>query len=183
MREEWVDVPEFEGIYHVSSHGNVRRASSGPHTRPGKVLKPTQSIGSGGYYRISLYNNGAKRIVFIHRLVLLAFVGPRPDDKECLHIDGNKLNNRLDNLRYGTHRENMQDRIRHGRRFQPDNRGERCGAAKLKNADIHAIRYLLHHGIHPSGRRLFQREIAGMFGVERKVISDIKNGKTWRSVV
>lgn len=51
----------------------------------------------------------------IHGLVLAAFDGPRPDDLETRHLDGNPTNNRLSNLIYGTGTENQLDRVRHGR--------------------------------------------------------------------
>jgi hypothetical protein len=51
---------------------------------------------------------------FVHRLVLEAFVGPCPEGMECRHLDGDPANNRLENLRWGTHRENAADQVRHG---------------------------------------------------------------------
>lgn len=52
---------------------------------------------------------------YIHRLVLEAFVGPCPDGMEALHSDGNKTNNNVDNLRWGTPSENNRDIVKHGR--------------------------------------------------------------------
>lgn len=52
---------------------------------------------------------------YIHLLVLEAFAGSRPDGMEALHIDGNKINNNTDNLRWGTSSENNRDIVRHGR--------------------------------------------------------------------
>jgi len=70
----------------------------------------------------------------------------------------------------------MTDKMRHGNHFQPDNNGEKCGAAKSTNLDIPVIRQLLKLGTRT------QQEIAVMFGVQRKVISDIKVGRTRRCV-
>jgi hypothetical protein len=52
---------------------------------------------------------------YVHSLVAEAFIGPRPIGLEVRHLDGDSTNNAVDNLRYGTHAENMQDRVKHGR--------------------------------------------------------------------
>jgi hypothetical protein len=51
---------------------------------------------------------------YVHRLVLKAFVGPCPEGMEGCHWDGDACNNKLDNLRWATHAENVEDSIRHG---------------------------------------------------------------------
>lgn len=79
----------------------------------GKQLKPTLS--TGGYLRVSLYNRGKKKIFLVHHLVLLAFVGPRPQGMETRHLDGDPKNNHISNLRYGTSSTNKLDMVRHGR--------------------------------------------------------------------
>lgn len=60
---------------------------------------------AGGYRQIEL----AGQNYFVHQLVLLAFVGPCPPGLECRHLDDNPRNNRIDNLAYGTHKENGSD--------------------------------------------------------------------------
>lgn len=67
-----------------------------------------------GYVKIYLHRNGRPHAVKIHSLVLRAFAGPRPDDEEARHLDDVKTNNRLDNLCWGTPRENAADRRRNG---------------------------------------------------------------------
>ena len=63
-----------------------------------------------GYHVVVL----GKVHVKVHRLVLETFVGPCPDGMECLHINGDPGDNRVENLRWGTHAENMQDSLAHG---------------------------------------------------------------------
>ena len=58
------------------------------------------------YYRYNLCKNGEKKSVMIHRLVAIHYI-PNPDNKPCIdHIDGNKINNNINNLRWVSHIEN-----------------------------------------------------------------------------
>ncbi len=72
--------------------------------------------GPSGYRTVCVkQDDGRMRNRYVHELVLLAFVGPRPSaDHEALHGDANRANNRIDNLRWGTVQENADDRERHG---------------------------------------------------------------------
>lgn len=121
--EEWRPVVGYEGSYEVSDQGRVRSLErtieahgeirSG-HTRllKGRVLR--HGIGRGGYHRVALVRQCHVAVRFVHRLVLEAFVGPAPEGMECCHNNGDKADNRLVNLRWGTRSENMYDKIRHG---------------------------------------------------------------------
>lgn len=116
--ELWKDVPGWEGYYQVSNHGRVwsvervAQLSNGATRRVnGKLLRPTLS---NVYPHVSLYRNKERQTRYVHTLVLLAFVGERPENMECLHKDGNPRNNRLDNLRWGTPSENNLDIVAHG---------------------------------------------------------------------
>lgn len=88
----------FEGLYFISDDGKVRNHK--------KELKGY--INNGGYHCIDLYDLNSKRHKFlIHRLVAITFI-PNPDDKPYVnHIDGNKLNNKVDNLEWVTNSENI----------------------------------------------------------------------------
>jgi len=97
-------------LYEVSNYGNVRswntrgRKSDYPH-----VMK-TQ-LGRKGvtrYKQLVLSKNNIKYSKKPHVLVLLAFVGPKPDGMEGCHTDGDSMNNRLENLRWDTHTNNMR---------------------------------------------------------------------------
>jgi uncharacterized Zn-finger protein len=92
---------EIPGVknYQVSNQGRVRNG------RNFKVL--SQSRTRGGYKMVSLL----KRMFSVHRLVMLAFVGPVPDNRTVDHIDRNPSNNNLCNLRYATSREQMMNRV------------------------------------------------------------------------
>lgn len=76
------------------------------------ILRPGKMV--GGYLFVNLYQAAkVKTPVTVHRLVLEAFVGPRPDGMECRHLDGDPANNRLANLAWGSPVENASDRKRH----------------------------------------------------------------------
>lgn len=106
--ENWLPVVGFESSYEVSDLGRVRSLIQD------KIIDPYAG-NQRGHLRISLNPEvGAQRGLYVHRLVLDAFVEPFPKGKECRHLDGDPTNNRLDNLRWGTQSENNLDRVRHG---------------------------------------------------------------------
>lgn len=104
----------------------------------GRWLKPFRS-GNTGHLHVELCKNGIPKAVYVHQLVLEAFVGSCPEGMECRHLDGNPKNNELENLCWGTRKENQADRKRHG----TSNCGERQGRVKLTECKVELIR-LLH---------------------------------------
>lgn len=119
--EEWRAVRGYEGSYEVSNRGKVRSVTRQvPYGRhPGMTYKGRQLkkfMNKNGYFAVKLAFAGATRTTYVHEIVLKAFVGERPattERGEIRHLDGDKTNNTLENLRYGTISENAQDRIRH----------------------------------------------------------------------
>lgn len=72
-----------------------------------KILK--QRTGSTGYKEVTIRNTeGILKRQKVHRLVLITFVGPPKDGQVAMHLDNNRTNNCLDNLRWGTQKENLQ---------------------------------------------------------------------------
>lgn len=67
-----------------------------------------------GRYMVAMYHEGKRFDRQVHRLVLEAFAGRCPQDWEARHLDGNHHNNVISNLKWGTHAENMRDKISHG---------------------------------------------------------------------
>lgn len=111
---EWRPVPGFEGIYSVSNQGEVRRDAPAAGATAGRILR----AGSGGWHRsyayVALRKNGKAGSFAVHRLVTLAFLGEPGDGQEVRHLNGQPKDNRLENLRWGTKRENMADKLIHG---------------------------------------------------------------------
>lgn len=120
--EEWRPVVGYEETYEVSNLGRVRshdrmvwdkRGFWRP--KPACVLKPSLNRFTG-YLHVGLSGGGRTVTRSIHRIVLETFVGLPPDPKMvCCHNDGNKQNNRADNLRWDTESNNQLDRNKHGK--------------------------------------------------------------------
>jgi hypothetical protein len=123
--ERWRPIPAFPGCeegfpgYEVSDFGNGRTffdysAHKGRLAVPVPIPIPP-SPNPKGYVRFALRTESGRLVKpYAHKLVLLAFVGPREVGLQTRHLDGDPSNNRLSNLAYGTAKENAQDTIRHG---------------------------------------------------------------------
>jgi len=169
--ERWLPVVGYEGLYEVSDWGRVKSLERlVKHSREGhqllssRVLRPACNIRSG-YPYADLRENGKRRAIPVHRLVLEAFVSLRPEGMECCHNDGNPANNRLENLRWDTRHSNHADKLRHG----THNRGENHCRSKLNANQVLAIR---------ADPRL-QREIAVDHGICQGTVSQIKRRERW----
>lgn len=110
MQEEWRDIAGYEGLYRVSNFGRIKSLdrkqiySNGDiHYYKGKMLKPSRAI--GGYLKIRLGSTG--REAGVHRFVAETFVPNPKGYPEVNHIDGDKHNNRADNLEWCDRRANM----------------------------------------------------------------------------
>lgn len=116
MKEEFRWVIGYEGAYKISNFGrvlSVARIDSGGYRRQERFL--TAKIGPYGYLRVFLSKNGKTYTKKVHRLIAEAFI-PNPENKpEVDHIDGNKTNNSISNLRWATSRENMNNPVTHAR--------------------------------------------------------------------
>ena len=104
-KEIWKDIEGYEGKYMVSSFGRVKSFYLGKE----KLLKPKTD--KDGYKQINLYKNKKPHTLKIHRLVAQAFI-PNPDNKPQIdHINTNRADNRVDNLRWCTQKENCNNPI------------------------------------------------------------------------
>lgn len=117
--EKWRQVPGFDGRYEVSNWGKVRSNEAtfydkiGRRRRmPGRTLKAT--IVPEGYSKVWLFSSGGKSYLYVHRLVLEAFVGACPDGFYGCHWDDDKGHNCVGNLRWAHPSENNRDAVRNG---------------------------------------------------------------------
>jgi hypothetical protein len=133
-----------------------------------RQLKPTPQY--RGHMTVYL---GRKDQRFVHRLVLEAFVGPCPEGMECRHKDGNPGNNRLDNLAWGTRKENHADSVEHGTAyFLP---GMDAPNRVIDETDVRAIL-----GLWREGKAM--GVIAGLFNIHETNVHSIVTGRSWSSL-
>jgi hypothetical protein len=105
MQEIWRSLPGHEDRYQISNLGRVL-------SRRG--IRKT-SLNSNGYPAVTLYRDGRRHTVKIHRAVAQLFVAGEAPGLDVCHIDGNKLNSAASNLRWDTRSENVRDQVRMGR--------------------------------------------------------------------
>lgn len=113
--EQWRLIAGYEGLYEVSDHGRVRsldRIDSRGNRAWGRILR--QEVRPTGHLRVTLCSGGTTKRIFVHRLVLTAFIGPLPVGMQACHNDGNPANNVPANLRWDTIVANARDRRLHG---------------------------------------------------------------------
>jgi hypothetical protein len=110
MTEIWKDIQGYEGLYQVSNLGRVKSLERWVQNHgkmqhhPEKIKEPSRK--EKGYRTTQLYKEGKVQNVYVHRLVAEAFVA-NPDGKETVnHINGNKDDNRAENLEWNTYTEN-----------------------------------------------------------------------------
>lgn len=135
--EEWR--PFLEGFYEVSNIGRVRRAKPGVNTSVGR-LKVTRARSENGYCLFGAFVEGRRFEILVHRAVAEAFIGPCPDGYQVNHIDGDKLNNRVENLEYVTAAENMAHAKRLGLLATGDRNYARKHPELLHRGDDHWTR-------------------------------------------
>ncbi len=114
-------------------------------------------LAHNGYLRVVLSHKGRKKNLPVHRLVLEAYLGPRPLGRECHHLDSNKTNNSIKNLVWCTNNQN----------------GERNSNNKLIKEQVRVIFHAYHDGYYT------QEELAIAFGVTRRTVGKIINKKLW----
>ena len=108
MNEIWKDIKGFENLYQVSNFGRVKSLPRKGQRRE-LVLKPTPD--TKGYERVKLTKDSKGYTKKVHRLVAETFI-PNPKNKPTVdHIDGNKRNNNVSNLRWFTYKEQVNDNI------------------------------------------------------------------------
>ena len=159
--EEWRAIDGWP--YEVSNLGRVRRGP-GDKIGPGRLVRPVRE-----YVRVGLRRPGKKGIYPVHLLVAGAFLCPRPDGHNANHKDGDKANNRADNLEWLTRNENQ----RHAYSLGLVRRGAGHGRAKLTDEQVREIR----RGY--QGRWGEQTTLARRYGVSQSLVAKVLAAEVW----
>lgn len=176
--EIWREVPGYGGWYECSTAGRVRSWRSPGNNQTGErpravepaLMNPCQT--RGGYLHVTLSRAGKVRQYRINRLVLLTFEGdPEFEHLQACHRNGDRTDNRLENLYWGTVAENQADKERHGTQV----RGERVASACLTREKVAEARGLWDAG----GHTVLQ--LAERYGVSGPTIWRAVTRKTWKT--
>lgn len=132
---EFIDIIGYEDLYQISANGEIKNKK--------RLMKP--AIDSNGYYQIHLSKNGKSKKIRVHRLVAEHFIAKPLDKNQVNHIDGNKLNNNINNLEWVTPSENIRHAWEKGLAKMTDKNRE---TARLNAIKIHSKEVIdLHTGI------------------------------------
>ena len=165
--EIWKPIKGYEGIYEISNFGRGVK-SLDRHWSPGeKILQSTFS--EDGYLQINLYKDKIHRNIKIHRLVAETFIPNLNNYPQINHKNGIKTDNRVENLEWCTHQENIDHVFEIGKR----KRKQTKTSSKLTLEQIKEIKRLL------KTKQYQQKELAVMFNRDPAVISRIKNNKVY----
>lgn len=162
--EKWRAIKGYEGYYEISSCGRVRsvqrtvKTKKGTRTYCSRLIK--NILNPYGYHVVRLCKHNEQRTLFVHRLVLETFVKSCPDGMECRHLNGIRTDNNVLNLKWGTDKENANDRNAHGTNYT----GKEHPLYKPLDGELKKeIRSLLLKGA-------TWKEIESKFGLGRKLI-------------
>lgn len=173
--ETWREVPGYEGWYECSTEGLVRswkpagrnQASGDAKASHPRILRAGQT--RGGYLTVGLSLNGSVKHFRLNRLVLLTHAGPPFEGAQACHRNGDRQDNRLGNLYWGTPLQNAADMIRHGKVV----RGEAKVNSRLSRGKVTEARILWASGETVSN-------LADRYGVSGPTIWKAVTGKTWK---
>jgi len=168
--ERWRPVPGYEGLYSVSDCGNVRIEVTRRNIRTGTHLRQTPD--PDGYLIVTLTDTRTPRNCRVSLVVLAAFVGPRPPGQETNHKDGNRQNNRLENLEYITKPQNVKHSIEV---LGSTRQGAKNPAAKLTEQRVLELRERAAAGDN-------YRVLGEAFGVSSVMVGKIARGESWSHI-
>lgn len=172
MNEEiWKAIPGFEDFYEVSNRGRIRQLAARRGTRQGRITTGTKHNRGYRYINLCGHSKEHRRVALVHRLVAEAFLGPCPEGMTVNHKNGDKTDNRAENLEYLTNGDNVKHAWSTG---LVNNRGERNHHAVLNEDDVREIRRR-----RSEGAKL--KELANEFGVTISNVGYIARGHTWRA--
>ena len=175
--EVWKDIKKYESVYQVSNLGKVKRLKGYGCTKE-KILRSFLcGKNYSTYLKVRLYKKGKGKDYSVHRLMALSFLKNPHNYPEVRHLDGNRFNNTLPNLAFGTHQMNMHDAIKHGTFRTPDNTGIKNGMSKLTENNVRKIRKFFYT------KGLSRKQISIKFNISVPYVGQIINGSAWKHIV
>jgi len=164
-KDIWKDIKGYEGIYQINNFGSIKKGYT--------LKKATKN--HAGYLSVGLWKEGKIKGYRINRLVAETFID-NPNKYPCVcHKDGNKLNNKVSNLYWGTHKMNEVDKKKHGTWLGNGQRkGSNNPSSKLNDMQVRVIKHILNIPGH-----MLQNDLSRIFKVSPTHISGIKTGKFW----
>lgn len=151
-----------KGVYYGLSDYDITTSGEVINNHNGRHVKA--QMNGKGYLRVSI---GGK-LQFVHRLVAEKYI-PNPESKpQVNHIDGNKLNNSVDNLEWATNLENRRHAVENNLHLK----GEKCPYAKLTASDVDFIR---------KHTELNTVQLAEMFHISHSYVRSIRNNRSWKN--
>lgn len=183
--EAWVRLPPpFNTFYMCSSHGRIKSLDRLMHGKSkmgrhcfrkvrGRILKTENKKNGAGYLGVCLNVDGFQYYRDVHRIVAICFLGP-PTQKnmQVNHRDGNRLNNRVENLEWVTPSQNIQHAKARGARFGRPLHGEENPKAKLTSSLVKTI----------FKSKLLASTLAEKYGVSISTIHKIRQGRAWKNL-
>lgn len=165
MEEVWKDVVGYEGYYQISNYGYVKNILTG------KIKIPVKR--KDGYYNIKLTVKQKYKMFLLHRLLAQHFIDNINNYPEVNHIDGIKINGKLENLEWVDRSMNMKHRYKIG---LCNHIGSNNNCAKINEVIARNIKNLFYEG-------LTIKEILYIYPkISRDIINNIKFGKAWNHV-
>lgn len=195
--EIWKDIEEYEGLYQISSLGNVisldryvkrwcyKSNKNVNHFVRGVVKKGW--IKDNGYLAVKLHNDGSYKSFYIHRLVAKAFIHNPNNKPQVNHKNGIKDDNRMVNLEWVNNSENLKHSYDKGIRSVSDStrkkigkshQGELSSNSILEKEDVIEIRKIAKR----RGYRYGLKELSNKYRVSRGTISDVVQRRTWNHI-
>lgn len=163
--EIFKDIEGYDGHYQISNLGNVKSLKLGKDI----IRKPNKTT-KGKYVTlwVALSKRSKTKKYYIHRLVAKHFIKNPLNKKEVNHKDNNPLNNKVSNLEWVTHDENMKYAMKEGRIAK----GETSGMSKFTEEDVIEI----------YKSKIDALTLSKKYKVSRQSIYDIKNGNMWTHI-
>lgn len=169
-----MEIREIAGYpnYRIGNDGSVWSQVNRAGNPTGNWVQLNPHTEKNGYRRVLLSDNGKTRKQYIHRLVLEAFVGPRPSGMEAFHINNIRNDNRVENLKWETRKNNLG----HRENFGTVPRGITHGNAVFTEDQVREIRRLRESG-------LSYQKIADHYRRSMYAVACIIKRVTWKHVI